>query len=174
MDWVSSGGGPLICLDRSIIHAWKGVDGLGDLRYRDQGFRTDYERACAIKDYLGAISVLGSTGLVLGDMPLETTVLSIDGAPLIARVLYSQISVDVRSMLSDGIYLERATEVERTSISVNEEKWNIFDSAYPGTEIPGKCLTMFLPLGKVLIRTYEYMPDQSTSLLIHQFSYSRS
>ena len=123
---------------------------------------------------MGAIPVLESTGLVLGDMPLDTTVLSIDGLPVIARVFYSDKSVDVCKVLSGGRYLERAKEVERTVVSIHEESWLIFDSAYPGIEISEKCLPMSIPLGELLIKTYEYLPDQNTSLLIHQFSCSRN
>lgn len=172
MNWINSGGGPLICIGRSVIRSWRGVDGLGEPKYRELGFRNDYERACATRDYLGVIPVFESTGIVLGDMPLDTTVLSIDGLPLIVRVFYSDQCADVSSMLSDGFSLEGANEVERTAISIQEESWHVFDSAYPGSEGLELCLSVFLPLGEFWIKTYEYMPDQSTSLLLHKFSYS--
>jgi hypothetical protein len=58
----------LLLLDRQWLGAWRGhsPDPSGD------GTETDYERACAIEDFLGTISVGLGQGLVLGDEPMAT------------------------------------------------------------------------------------------------------
>lgn len=173
MDWITSGGGPLICLSRSIIRSWMGVDGLGDPKYHEKGFRSDYERACGIKDYVGVIPVLASTGIVLGDMPLDTTVLrSPDGLPLIARVFYSEPLMDIESMVLAEFNSEDAKEVESIEICIREVDWLVFDSAYPGVEGLKNCLPFAIPVGDFCIKTFEYKPDSSTFLLINKFNYS--
>lgn len=173
MKWISSDGGPLICLGRSTVESWKGGDGLGEQDLEVTGYGNDYERACAIDGYLGVIPVSRSIGIVLGDMPLETTAItSPEGLPLIVRVFYSEPSVDItRNLTSNGIP-EEAEEVESTMVSIDEHNWYMFDSAYPGYLGLGRSLSFALPIRDMRIRTFEYKPDELTFLLLHQFDCS--
>jgi len=175
MEWIASDGGPLICLGHSTILSWKGVDGLSEHKYHKKGYRNDYERACDIKDYLGVIPILSSNGIVLGDMPLDTTVLTgKNGLPLIARAFYSEPLTDIASVLVGEMDPENTTEVESVSISVDEKNWHIFDSAYPGYIGLKRCLSIALPAVELCVKTFEYKPDSRTFLLVHQFNYSNS
>ncbi|MFF4343663.1 Imm21 family immunity protein [Kitasatospora sp. NPDC001540] len=74
LTWVGSMGGPLIVVPVSALHNWGGCteDGmiLGNTDQQD-----DYDRACAVADYAGVISLRGTdsaTALVLGDTPDST------------------------------------------------------------------------------------------------------
>lgn len=57
LHWLSSKG-PLILLAHELLASWGGSD------------TEDYDRACRVKDYLGAIEVGSACGLILGDEPL--------------------------------------------------------------------------------------------------------
>lgn len=173
MHWITSGGGPLICLGQSVLGIWKGTDGLGEPEYKRQGFRSDYERACEVKDYLGIIPVMSSYGIVLGEMPLDTSiVISKEGLPLIVRAFYCEKDADVAGMISHDFNSQNEEEVECAEIRVCERNWQMFDSAYPGPEGLNNCLSFVIPVGDFNLATYEYKPDPSTFLLIHRFQYS--
>lgn len=73
LTWVESLGGPLVVVPLSALAAWQGStpsgviagDGIAD---------DDYDRACAVDDWAGAIPVGGggAQALVLGDEPART------------------------------------------------------------------------------------------------------
>lgn len=71
MDWVESGGGPLLAAPASQLARWEGATD-------DEGPEEtwgDYGRACAIDGYIGLVGIGGGQGLVLGDEPATTTYL---------------------------------------------------------------------------------------------------
>lgn len=170
MEWITSGGGPLICLGHSTIKFWRGVDGIGEHKYGEEGFQNDYERACNIQDYLGIIPVQESIGIVLGDMPLDTMIFRRpQELPLIGRVVYSEPDADIECSLSFWTELTHAKEVESVAVSIDEPLWHLFDSAYPGALGLEKCLSVTFPIGEFTIKTFEYKPDPQTFMLIHEF-----
>ncbi len=174
MEWITSDGGPLICLGHSAIDSWKGIDGLGEPRLVAEGYRNDYERACGIRDYLGLIPVSGSFGIVLGEAPLDTTIMtSSNGAPLIVRVFYSEPEADIRGLVDFATVPEKINEVESVTTVVTDSYWYVFDSAYPGYLGLKRCLSFRLPIGRVCIKTFEYKPNSETFLLLHRFLWAQ-
>ncbi len=170
MKWITSDGGPLICIGQSTVNSWRGIDGLGQYGSKLGAYRNDYERACAIRDYVGIIPVSERFGIVLGDMPLETTVMmSPERSPLIVRAFYSEPNADIASMIASWRMEKRLKEVESVRVSNVEANWYMFDSAYPGYLGLEKCLTFTLPINTIIINTFEFKPDHNTFLLVHEF-----
>ena len=64
LNWIDSAGGPLILIEQTYLNYWKGI-------FSDQE-PTDYNRACAIDNYISLIEVGDGKALVLGDMPMRT------------------------------------------------------------------------------------------------------
>jgi hypothetical protein len=63
---VLTEGGPPIVLPRAVVKHWRGSDA------RRGEEQTDYDRACAVDDWVGTIDVKGVSALVLGDEPLAS------------------------------------------------------------------------------------------------------
>jgi hypothetical protein len=66
LKWIESTGGPLLLLERALLPYWHGSFG-------NTTAATDYDRACEIADYVGAIEVGSGIGVVLGEEPFSTT-----------------------------------------------------------------------------------------------------
>lgn len=174
MDCIASNGGPLICVPKSALALWRGGDALGEHSQEAVAYRHDYDRACAIRDYLGVVSIGRTAGIVLGDMPMETAVLtSTDGLPLIARIIHVGPSTDIPMLLEAGMNTHNSKRIESVELSIAEPDWHMFDSAYPGDWHDKDCLTVSFPVGVICVDTLEYRPDDHTFLIIHQFSRSR-
>ncbi|MGW1208054.1 Imm21 family immunity protein [Streptomyces sp. NPDC002499] len=68
--WVESMGGPLIVIPVSALAAWRGCTETGVMA-GDASAADDYDRACAVDDLAGVITVgeNGAQALVLADEP---------------------------------------------------------------------------------------------------------
>lgn len=186
MTWVNSGGGPLIVIPSEVAHHWRGDGKLGlhngDLSMVWDTVRkhTDYGRACGVADYLGVLEVGPGECLVLGDEPMLTTILPTNDGVLIVRWMYA----------------ESEEEVLRAAQSLPEDIWEamshqvyvgggglvLFDSAYPGDDLPSTCddgasvpwMKVPVPMGTYEVDTADYQPDASTRLILHRLRRSRS
>ncbi|WP_405538872.1 immunity 21 family protein [Streptomyces sp. NBC_00075] len=67
VEWVESGGGPLIAVPEAVLSFWAGADG--------DELSTDYDRACEVDGLIGFVPVGDTTALVLGDEPASTAFL---------------------------------------------------------------------------------------------------
>jgi len=67
VEWVESGGGPLIAIPEVVLPFWAGADG--------DDLSTDYDRACDVDGFIGLLPVGDSRALVLGDEPAATAFL---------------------------------------------------------------------------------------------------
>lgn len=68
VEWVESGGGPLIAVPEAVLPFWAGADG--------DELSTDYDRACEVDGRIGFVPVGDTTALVLGDEPASTAFLT--------------------------------------------------------------------------------------------------
>jgi len=66
LDWIESAGGPLLMLEEDLLSHWRGSQQVFI------GEPTDYERACAVDDYIALIAVNSREGIVLGEEPFRT------------------------------------------------------------------------------------------------------
>ncbi|MFI1767964.1 immunity 21 family protein [Streptomyces sp. NPDC020800] len=71
LEWVESGGGPLIAVPETVLPFWAGAD--------SEELDTDYDRACEVDGYVGLLPVGDSAALVLGDEPASTSYLPAHG-----------------------------------------------------------------------------------------------
>ncbi len=67
VEWVESGGGPLIAIPEVVLPFWTGADG--------DELASDYDRACEVEGFVGLLPVGNTTALVLGDDPAATAYL---------------------------------------------------------------------------------------------------
>ncbi|MDQ0778828.1 hypothetical protein QF026_007294 [Streptomyces aurantiacus] len=67
VEWVESGGGPLIAIPEVVLPFWTGADG--------DELASDYDRACEVEGLTGLLPVGNATALVLGDEPAATAYL---------------------------------------------------------------------------------------------------
>jgi hypothetical protein len=176
MKSIKSGGGPLICVERVLAGSWLGTSGNSLALGLGTGDASDYERACAVQDYLGALKLKKGMALILGDMPLETMIWHSRGhsPPLIVRVFYMDPGVDVTSRLEVHGELDFSDPAESIDVDVKSEQMLVFDSAIAGAKYDDGFLQFDLPPGTYRVLTKQFEPDDRTSVLVHKFEPSKS
>jgi hypothetical protein len=121
VEWVESGGGPLILVPEAVLPFWAGADG--------DETSSDYDRACEVEGYIGLLPVGDTRALVLGDEPASTAFLPEHGT------FVRWCAADSESAL-----LDRVPEALRTAEWEPEVEWDVpgdvrlFDAAWPGDE----------------------------------------
>ncbi len=177
--WICSEGGPLLLLDERDLATWGGVVDEIEAPRTEQSFspggkRTDYDRACAVRDYLGRISVGAREALVLNDMPMQTTWVPRIGTygGMLVRWMFAESEADLLRWLQaipQGIFhREFRFSVERSPLV-------LFDSAFAGRNVmkqPAVYLSINLDPGTYEIETAIYQPDKQTCMVIHRLESS--
>lgn len=186
MTWVGTGGGPLIVVPAELASHWRGGDGVGvspgDLdRWWENPDLTgsDYGRACGIKDYLGSLDVGPGRALILNDEPMPTAFLRKPGGGILVRWMYAEDEGEVRRAIRS--IPESIWEATHHSIVVAREGVLVFDSAYPGDDLPVSSgeeatvpwLRLGLPPGTYHVDTADHSPDESTRLILHRLRMGR-
>ncbi|MDT9700776.1 immunity 21 family protein [Streptomyces sp. P17] len=121
VQWVESGGGPLIAVPETVLPFWAGADG--------DETASDYDRACELDGPVGLLPVGDSAALVLGDEPASTAYLPDHGT------FVRWCAADSEADLLSGVPTALATAEWG-----EEMRWKVpgpvllFDSAWPGTE----------------------------------------
>ncbi|MEU3986260.1 immunity 21 family protein [Streptomyces sp. NPDC026672] len=121
VEWVESGGGPLVVVPETVLPFWAGADG--------EDMATDYDRACEVDGYVGLLPVGDSAALVLGDEPASTAYLPDHGT----FVRWSAAN-------SEAELLAEVPAALVSAVWEREVRWNVpgpvvlFDSAWPGEE----------------------------------------
>jgi len=170
--WIKSRGGPLVCMDAVLAHHWLGVVGNSVAQGPESNCINDYERACSISDYLGKIVLNNRQALVLGDLPLETTVWQLPAQlPRIVRVYYADPGVDVIKMLECKQDLDFSNPVESMGVDVQSGSMTVFEAACAWKDIGDAHITFDLSPGSYLIVTKNFQPDDRTSVLVHKFEW---
>lgn len=151
MEWIESGGGPLIAVPESVLAAWAGADDEDE----EAG---DYGRACAVEGYAGMIDVGGKQALVLGDEPAPTTYLPEHS--LFVRRLAADSEEAARAAL--GKALEEAKWEESTNWDVSGPVV-LFDSAYSAEDLDSTgSLRIDLAPGRYRVESAYVEPDDDT------------
>jgi hypothetical protein len=165
VEWINSGGGPLICAESDIVTQWMGTQGLSAV---DSVARSDYERACATTEYLQSILCGKGEVLVLGDEPLQSAFLTeqVD-QPVIARWVYAQSRQEAEAALAKN--LAEAFEISpRIKFQVKDGIIVLFDSALPGSEAT-PAFTYSIEAGRYEATTEKLEIKGRYSFLIHRF-----
>ena len=132
MDWIVSGGGPLICLEKRLENSWGGADAL---TVEAMNAKSDYDRACQPRDYVNIVPVKEGFALILGDMPLDSSIWTTNiGTLTIVRVFYSAPNKDVDELLSHLDQSIFSNPIESIAFSFQSSAISLFDSVEPGSE----------------------------------------
>ncbi|MGW0762139.1 immunity 21 family protein [Streptomyces sp. NPDC002814] len=152
VEWVESGGGPLIAVPETVLPFWAGADG--------DETASDYDRACEVDGFVGLLPVGDSAALVLGDEPALTTFLPAHDT------FVRWCAAD-----SEDELLAHVPEALATAVWADEVRWHVpgpvllFDSAWPG----GDCeraghLRIDLDPGPYAVRVAQVQPGPETWL----------
>ena len=162
--WIDSGGGPLLFLSHSLLPDWYGTDPSPELT---EG--TDYDRACEVESYGSVIPVGRGEAYVLGDEPNLTTWHSRSDLPggWLIRWVYAEEDTDLIRMLETNSNPWKLLETEYFEII--DSPLVLFDSAYPGTDLPAKSLLIELNPGRYEVPTFEFILEPTTRAIVHQF-----
>ncbi|MBC9729592.1 immunity 21 family protein [Streptomyces sp. TRM68367] len=152
VEWVESGGGPLIAVPETVLPFWVGADG--------DETASDYDRACEVDGRLGLLPVGDATALVLGDEPAATAFLPDRGT----FVRWSAAETEAELLASVPAALTVA-EWEP------EVCWDVpgpvllFDAAWPGTGAPDTDhVRVALSPGRYAVRAAQVQPGPETWL----------
>ncbi|MFE2267249.1 Imm21 family immunity protein [Streptomyces griseosporeus] len=143
--WVESMGGPLIAIPVSALAAWRGCTENGVMA-GDATAADDYDRACAVNDLAGVITVgeNGAQALVLADEPATSCYLPEH------RAFLRWLAVDSEAGLkaaAEAVLSDPATAWEECGTWVSDGPALLMDSAeagpglgieYPGSGIPAQ------------------------------------
>lgn len=168
MRWIKSAGGPLLIVERDLASLWGGISCSFSQQVAAQG-QTDYDRACHISDYIGVIAIAGRHALVLGDMPLATSVWPCQKGSLVVRPFYMDSDESLPAVLNDCDISDLSTEIESLTFEFSSDDNIIFDSALTGSRIFSDFLEFPVIPGAYKIDTFDFKPDSRTSLLLHRF-----
>ncbi|MFJ4541506.1 immunity 21 family protein [Streptomyces tibetensis] len=152
VEWVESGGGPLIAVPETVLPFWAGADG--------EETASDYDRACEVDGHVGLLPVGDCTALVLGDEPAATAYLPDHG-------------MFVRWCAGDSEH-ELLASVPRATAMAEwgpETTWKVpgpvrlFDAAWPGTGLADTDqVRVALEPGTYTVRTARVQPGPETWL----------
>ncbi|MEU6473136.1 immunity 21 family protein [Streptomyces massasporeus] len=152
VEWVESGGGPLIAVPETVLPFWAGADG--------EETASDYDRACEVDGHVGLLPVGDSTALVLGDEPASTAYLPDRG-------------MFVRWCAADSEHELLASVPPATAAAEwgPETTWKVpgpvrlFDAAWPGTGLADTDqVRVALEAGSYAVRAARVQPGPETWL----------
>ncbi|MFG2236806.1 immunity 21 family protein [Streptomyces sp. NPDC048723] len=151
VDWVESGGGPLVVVPAEVLTRWEGAD--------SEGPESDYDRACGVIGYTGLLAVGPSHALVLGDEPSSTAFLPEHGVFVrwVAAESEAELLGSVETALEDAAWEDG-------------QVWDVlgpvvlFDSAWPGSEVePDNHARVDLAAGRYEVRAALAQPNPETA-----------
>ena len=156
MEWINSEGGPLIIIGAKRVKNWSGIQ------------NDDYDRACAVDDYLGVIDVSNSQAIVLGDEPCQTSVYHSQRlGMLIVRWLWADSEMEVKKSLELLTIEDFDTPEEEAFFEASDCHLILFDAVSEGANAVG--LSLELNRTKYKIVTINFATDDSCSLIVHRF-----
>ena len=154
IQWINSAGGPLLLVAQEDLESWHGIE------------NDDYDRACAVDDYVGMIPVGGGPGLVLGDEPMQTAWVALTASSgLLVRWMWA----DSEQAVIDSLPAIPEEAWQATGINFPSETGNfiLIDSGAPGQKVR-EYLRFTLEPGDYIVETAEYSPQKSLRLVVHR------
>ena len=161
MTWIDTAGGPLICAAYPVGLSWGGTNAssIGE-------GRSDYARACEVMDYVGVIRCASSRVLVLGDEPLQTTLVSLADGIAIVRWVSCESEGDAEVALTAIPAALPQLEAPK-SILIEAARLVLFDAAYSLDAAVGSMETE-LPLGLYEVSTEKFASPGVFEFLVHR------
>lgn len=152
VEWVESGGGPLIAVPETVLPFWAGADG--------DETASDYDRACEVDGLVGLLPVGDSAALVFGDEPASTSYLPDH------RTFVRWCAAD-----SEDELLAEVPAALGAAVWEPEVRWDVpgtvvlFDAAWPGNDAARTDhLKVSLPPGRYGVRAARVQPGPETWL----------
>lgn len=162
MNWIESGGGPLVLMDGDFMLAWHGTDVVG------ASGPSDYDRACAVDDYCQTIPVDNNAkAVVLGDEPTRTAIARHDDqCCMLIRWRWAPSELDILRAIAniEGVKFNATPPM---TIHLPTGRIVMFDAAFPGGQAPDILDADLLP-GTYEISTALYEPHEELSLILHK------
>ncbi|MFB9352720.1 immunity 21 family protein [Streptomyces heliomycini] len=156
VEWVESGGGPLVAVPEAVLPFWTGADG--------EETASDYDRACEVDGLLGLLPVGDATALVLGDEPAATAFLPEHGT--LVRWIAGDSEAELLASVPAALHTARWQP---------EVHWKVpgtvvlFDAAWPGTGSTGTDqVSLTLAAGRYAVRAARVQPGPETWLVLVQ------
>lgn len=167
--WITSNGGPLLLLPRSLLAHWSGVDAPSDGRVIEAQFRwnpdqpaSDYDRACDVQGYTGVLAVGDGWGLVIGDEPNPVRWLPMSGGGIIVRWEFAPNDEAVEEAI--GRVPQELPWQPEGEFRVVSSPLELFDSGEPGTGALMPRLAMDLTPGDYRVEQARYAPAPDIAL----------
>lgn len=163
LKWLESAGGPLLLLEEHLLESWSGV-----FSEPSQTPFTDYDRACAVNDYIGIIAVDSGFGIVLGEEPFSTAWFQF--AETKNSLLVRWVFAENESAVTDALANLQSAAWKKTGVKIqfSGDRLILFDSACNGSNI-NESLEIEIPKGWYAVETFHYKPNEKTSLILHRF-----
>lgn len=160
--WLNSAGGPLVVLGEG---QWSGVAG-SSVAVPE----SDYELACSVVDYCGRVAPMQETCLVLGDEPLQTTVLRTPTGFLAIRWVSCKDALTAETALAD--VPARLPELEpATTFVVGQGAAQLIDAAssLADAEAKSNVLSVAVESGTYRVSTERYKSTGLFDFIVHRF-----
>ena len=173
---VESLGGPLIVVPISALAAWEGADPPTHGRKIEVSKQfdpskpaTDYDRACAIGQGPGVLSIGEVEALVLSSEVRNAVWLPRDKRGR-GNVFLSQLTMDDEDQFQKSVVqmVDRELPPSRTVWRVQERTVRLFDSAMPGTDIVTAWEDIELQVGEYEVRTTVVNMRGVAEVFLHQ------
>lgn len=162
INWINTGGGPLICCGPSVARKW-----LGTRASSIGGPLTDYERACEQLDYVSVIPCDSSQVLVLGDEPLQSMFL-LSGDRLIIIRWVSCLSKEHAATAIALLPSELPIVDKPAKFRLDETGLIMFDAAREGFD-PSLCAQVEMQSCEFAVTSERYKSEGVYEFLIHRF-----
>jgi hypothetical protein len=150
VEWVESGGGPLIAIPEVVLPFWTGADG--------DELASDYDRACEVEGLIGLLPVGNTTALVLGDDPAATAYLPEHGTFVrwCAGESERELLAGVPAALDSAVWEREVSWAVPGTVM-------LFDAAWPGEESTKTGhLRIALEPGRYAVRAAHVKPGPET------------
>ena len=169
-NWIKSGGGPLICVERLFAEWWLGVAVINPPDDLNEAHLSHYERACRVSGWAGMLAIRDRHALIMGDMPLHAELWQPSDQPAcVVRTVYADHDDNLCDQLDALAPLDLSDAVHTGRFEVTSGELIVFDSAHPGSHLGDSHLTFDLVPGPYSVWTTEFKPDDRTHLVMHFF-----
>ena len=172
LKWIASAGGPFVLIEEASLLRWHG--NLEPESSSAFDLQTDYERACEVEDYVGAVSVDDKKALILA-LPNDTSAISINPTTfMVIRWIWGENEDQVIDSLREFVLEQNWLDTE-TRIFFNSSVLFLFDSALAGKEVVGSLaavkpriehLQIETTPGSYSFSTFLYKPNEEVNLFL--------
>lgn len=183
IQWINSNGGPLILLSKHLLKFWMGyylphpsipdtlispyvvtIKELTELQLQD--VKTDYDRACEIKEYIAPLPIKNEVALILGDESCPTSWWPEPTGGVIVRLQYTDNTETILYNLTT--LPAHIWDQEPFYFYVPDKILVLFDATDHGNQL-SESIEIKLETGTYQIFTAIYSPNTETSLILHRF-----